>query len=121
MLTLKLGKAGIPMIVNNHLYDSMTMYSPKEMSSGCLVEGTEIITKNGNKAIETVEIGDLVFTKEGKWRQVLQTHNFSDKEILEIEFEDGVKIRCTPEHKFFINGEWIEAKNLKVDDSVETV
>jgi RecA/RadA recombinase len=34
MLTLKLGKAGIPMIVNNHLYDSMSMYSPKEMSSG---------------------------------------------------------------------------------------
>jgi RecA/RadA recombinase len=34
MLTLKLGKAGIPMIVNNHLYDSMSMYSPKEMAAG---------------------------------------------------------------------------------------
>ena len=34
MLTLKLGKAKIPMVVCNHLYDSMSMYSPKEMSSG---------------------------------------------------------------------------------------
>lgn len=34
MLTVKLGKAKIPLIVNNHLYDSMSMYSPKEMSSG---------------------------------------------------------------------------------------
>ena len=34
MLTLKMGEANIPMIVNNHLYDSMSMYSPKEMSSG---------------------------------------------------------------------------------------
>ena len=34
MLTLKLGEAKIPMIVNNHLYSSMSMYSPKDMSSG---------------------------------------------------------------------------------------
>lgn len=34
MLTLKLGQAEIPMIVTNHLYDSLSMYSPKEMSSG---------------------------------------------------------------------------------------
>jgi RecA/RadA recombinase len=34
MLTLKMGEAGIPLIVNNHLYDSMAMYSPKEMSGG---------------------------------------------------------------------------------------
>jgi len=121
MLTLKLGKAGIPMMVNNHLYDSMSMYSPKEMSAGCLVAGTEIVTKNGNKAIENIDIDDFVLTKEGEWRRVLQTHNFTNKEILEIEFEDGVKVRCTPEHKFFIGGEWVEAKNLSVDGSVETV
>ena len=34
MLTVKLGKAKIPLIVNNHLYDSMSLYSSKEMSSG---------------------------------------------------------------------------------------
>jgi RecA/RadA recombinase len=34
MLTLKLGKANVPMIVNNHLYSSMSMYSPKDMSGG---------------------------------------------------------------------------------------
>jgi len=34
MLTLKLGQANIPMIVTNHVYDSMSMYSPKEISGG---------------------------------------------------------------------------------------
>ncbi len=34
MLTLKLGQADIPMIVTNHVYDSMSMYSPKEISGG---------------------------------------------------------------------------------------
>jgi RecA/RadA recombinase len=34
MLTSKLREAKIPMIVNNHLYSSMSMYAPKDMSSG---------------------------------------------------------------------------------------
>jgi RecA/RadA recombinase len=34
MLTLKFGQANIPMIVTNHVYDSMSMYSPKEISGG---------------------------------------------------------------------------------------
>lgn len=119
MLTLKLGQAGIPMIVNNHLYDSMSMYSPKEMAAGCLVAGTEIQTKNGNVPIELVQVDDLVLTKEGEWRKVLQTHKFTNKEILEIEFEDGTKVSCTPEHKFYVNGEWVEARNLSVNESVE--
>jgi RecA/RadA recombinase len=119
MLTLKMGEAGIPLIVNNHLYDSMSMYSPKEMSGGCLVAGTKIVTKNGNVPIESVQVDDLVLTKEGEWRKVLETHTFSDKEILEIEFEDGTSVSCTPEHKFFMDGKWIEAKDLVVDDSVE--
>jgi intein/homing endonuclease len=116
-----MGEAKIPMIVNNHLYDSMSMYSPKEMSGGCLVAGTKIVTKNGNVPIESVQVDDLVLTKEGEWRKVLETHRFSDKEILEIEFEDGTSVSCTPEHKFFMNGKWVEAKDLVVDDSVEVV
>jgi RecA/RadA recombinase len=34
MLTLKMGEVGLPMIVNNHLYDSMSMYAGKEMGGG---------------------------------------------------------------------------------------
>lgn len=113
MLTSKLGEVGVPMIVNNHLYKTMSMYSSDEMSSGCLVAGTQIITKEGNKAIESVTTDDFVLTKEGEWRQVLQTHHFKNKEILEIEFEDGTKVQCTPEHKFFVGGVWVEAKELQ--------
>jgi len=121
MLTLKMGEVGLPMIVNNHLYDSMSMYSSKEMSGGCLVAGTEIITKTGHKPIEKVEVDDLVLTKEGEWRKVLETHKFKNKETLEIEFEDGTKIKCTPEHKFFVDGNWIQAKDLNEGIFVEVV
>jgi RecA/RadA recombinase len=113
MLTLKLGEVGIPMIVNNHLYKTMSLYSSDEMSSGCLVAGTQIVTMDGNKAIDAVTTNDFVMTKEGEWRRVLQTHHLPNKEIIEIEFEDGTKVQCTPEHKFFVDGAlWVEAKDL---------
>jgi intein/homing endonuclease len=50
--------------------------------------------------------------------KVLETHNFKEKELLQIEFDDGYKVTCTPEHKFFIDGMWIEAKDLVVDNEV---
>lgn len=34
VLTLKLGRAGVPMIVTNHTYETMGMFSTKEMSGG---------------------------------------------------------------------------------------
>jgi hypothetical protein len=122
VLNLKLAKIGVPLLVTNHVYDVVGAYIPtKEMSGGCLVAGTKIITKYGLRNIENVSIDDEVMTKEGVWRQVLDTHFFNDKDILEIEFEDGTKVKCTKEHKFLVNGVWIEAKDLMTNDSVDMV
>lgn len=118
MLTLKLGQANIPMIVTNHVYDSMSMYSPKEISGGCLVSGTKIFTRSGYKNIEEICEGDFVLTKEGEFEEVLQTHRFDNKKLLTIEFEDGYTVTCTPEHKFLIDGNWVKASELTIGDSV---
>ena len=34
VLTLKLGRAGVPLVVTNHTYDSMGLFSTKEMGGG---------------------------------------------------------------------------------------
>ena len=39
-------------------------------------------------------------------------------EYYEIELENGELIKCTPNHKFLVNGEWIEAKNLNSHDDI---
>ena len=121
MLTLKLGQAKIPMLVTNHTYESMSLYGGKQMSGGCLSPGTKIFTRGGYKNIEEITEDDFVYTKEGEFMKVLETHNFKDKELLQIEFDDGYKVTCTPEHKFFIDDEWVEAKDLIVDNEVSCI
>lgn len=121
MLTLKLGQAEIPMIVTNHTYSSMSQYEGKQMSGGCLAAGIKIFTNSGYKNIENVTVDDEVLTKEGEFNKVLQTHSFNNKRLLQIEFEDGYSVTCTPEHKFLINGDWIEAGELVSGDSVSVI
>lgn len=112
MLTLKMGEVGIPLIINNHLYDSMSMYSPKEMSGGCLVKGTKVLTQSGYKNIEDINTEDYVLTKEGEFMPVLETHHFANKPLFTVKFDDGYSVTCSDEHKFLVNGEWVEAQNL---------
>ena len=62
MLTLKMGEAKIPMIVNNHLYDSMSMYSPKEMSggSGLKYSASTILHISKSKEKEGTEVSGVI-------------------------------------------------------------
>lgn len=122
VLNLKLARIGVPLIVTNHVYDVIGAWIPtKEMGGGCLTGGTQIITKRGLTNIEDIKIDDAVMTKEGVWRTVLDTHHFTQKEVISIEFEDGTRVNCTPEHKFLVDGKWTEAKFLTENISVEQV
>ena len=42
---------------------------------GCLLKGQEIVTSDGVKFVEDVEVGDLVLTHKGRFRKVLRTMN----------------------------------------------
>jgi intein/homing endonuclease len=35
-------------------------------------------------------------------------------ECFEVTFEDNTSIICSDEHKFLIDGKWVEAKNLSI-------
>ena len=43
VLTLKLGRAGVPLVVTNHTYESMGLFSTKEMGGGSWIEVRSII------------------------------------------------------------------------------
>jgi hypothetical protein len=125
MLTLKLGQAKIPMIVTNHVYSVIGQYVPmQEMGGGCLVAGTKIQTENGSIPIESIQVGDKVRTMFG-YSSVTDTFHFTDKDVYELELEDGETIRCSGEHKFLVDTgdgyEWKSVTELLPSDTIKSM
>jgi RecA/RadA recombinase len=62
MLTLKLGEANVPLIVNNHLYESMSMYTAKKMSggSGLAYSASTILNISKSKEKEGTEVVGVI-------------------------------------------------------------
>lgn len=108
MVTPHLTIKDIPMIVVNHTY--------KEM---CLAGDTLIKTEHGLVPIKDITVGTRVYALNGL-QKVTHTYGPKDldptgKKFLELEFDDGTTVRCTDNHKFYINsGEWVAAGDLKV-------
>ncbi len=82
----------------------------------CFTEGTLVATENGNKKIEDIKEGDLVWsyneeTGKKELKKVVDLSRNTSSSLVKISV-NGTEITCTPEHRFFVNGNWIEAKNL---------
>lgn len=122
---VKFGDLDIGLLATNHTYESQDMFSPDpKISGGCLVADTKIFLEDGTlSSIQNVEIGSRVATKESS-NLVINRFEYDDKELYEITFEDGYKVKCTPTHKFLIEDEngqkYVEARFLKVDDRAVT-
>ncbi len=82
----------------------------------CFPVGTRISTKEGNKNIEDINIGDLVQSHWGFQEVVGLNKKRYTGNLITIKFLHKT-IRVTPRHKFFVNGRgWIEAQCLKKGD-----
>ncbi len=99
---------------------------------GCFLAGAKVRTRNGEKAIETVEVGDEVLTHRGRYRRVYHTMKRPyHGNIYNIRFygDSGRTLRVTAEHPLLVasrekpnerNQEfqpvWKCAENVKVGD-----
>lgn len=69
------------------------------------VSGFTVISYDGEKKVEC-NAYDLRCTRQ-------------DAELVEVEFEDGLVVRCTPDHKFLLtNGTWKEIKDITDEDEI---
>lgn len=108
VLTLKLGKANIPMLVTNHTYDVI----------GCALKGTMVKTPNGNVDISKIKVGDCVNTMVGP-KKVITTYGYSFNEYYQIELENGSIYNLTGEHKLMTqDGEWKKVSELIEEDII---
>lgn len=126
MVTPYLNLKDIPMIAIAHVYQSMELYSKPIVSGGCLVADTKITMSDGTlKNVQDINVGESVKTIFGNknvtsiWNPLTLLEG--TPECYDVEFEDGFNVICSDKHKFLIDNNWVEAKNLSVGQKVETI
>ena len=107
-------------IVFNHFKKTI----PKKDWWKCIVGDTKIKTINGNKNISELSIHDTILSydiinnKIVHIKSPIVTNNGYSK-IMTIKTEHGNVIKCTPDHKLFINNfEIVNARELKCGDNL---
>jgi intein/homing endonuclease len=72
-----------------------------EASHGCLVGESLVLTFAGPRRIDTVTVGDMVWTPGGWARVTAAGISTFTHELLEIVTDAGHRLVCTPEHRVF--------------------
>ena len=89
-------------------------------SSQCFVAGTLVLTSEGSKAIEEIKAGDLVYstnpeTGESEYKEVARVFRRESDIIIHV-FVNGEEIETTPNHPFWVENQWVLAKDLREGD-----
>lgn len=98
----------------------------------CFGAGTMVATSSGLKAIEQIEVGELVWSRdeatgESGWKSVTHTFESTNREVLELTFSGGngsiEVLRITAEHPLWSidSGEWRLAGALVVGEKVDAL
>ncbi|MEJ2277782.1 MAG: DNA gyrase subunit A [Candidatus Lokiarchaeota archaeon] len=106
---------------NNQFYNRPHVKSARIVGE-CFMEGTLVNTVNGLKPIESVNIGDKVFTHNGI-DEVIRLYEMPEKELLRIELENGINNICTKRQMFKkfnpdLSLSWKTAEELKAGDYI---
>lgn len=84
---------------------------------GCITEGTLIATPEGSRPVESLKVGDPVWTLADSGEKtagiVQATRSRMADSTIEIRTSDDHLLRVTPEQPLWINGEWTRARDLQ--------
>lgn len=89
-------------------------------SKGCFIGSTLVNTSLGHKPIKNISIGDLVLTineqtKLLEYKKVLKLFKYGgdfESQFITFVFDDGKNIKCTSNHEFYYQGDWVSAFEL---------
>lgn len=93
----------------------------------CFAPGTKVLTANGYINIEDILTGDKVInysesSKEFKEDTVVKVHknllNSESEKMYLMEFDTGVKLKVTGNHKFLTTRGWVRADDLTEFDTI---
>lgn len=90
----------------------------------CLDGDQNVLTTGGPVPMKDVRPGDTVMSwgeGGGRWASVAAAWCSGEKEVFEVELEDGTIIRGTEDHMFMYDGEWVALKDLIYEGHMEVV
>ncbi|UOQ68851.1 polymorphic toxin-type HINT domain-containing protein [Hymenobacter volaticus] len=95
---------------------------PRLCVTACFPVGTPVAVEGGYKNIEDIQVGELVWswheeTGNLALKPVLQTMQRESDALVELRLGADV-VQATPEHPFWVNGNWKVAGELVVGDAV---
>lgn len=86
----------------------------------CFTGETNISTPNGEKRIDQMRCGDVVYNQCG-YGIVEGISKKPVKSLYEVELSNGKKIRCTGNHPFFTESGWKKASTLENGESLFSI
>jgi hypothetical protein len=105
--------------------EGLTAAEIQEGFAVCFVAGTKVLTPTGERAIESLGVGEFVLASDPesgviKPCSILQRFEREASAVLDIQVGNEI-ITCTPEHPFWIPGQgWQAANQLQVGDTLLT-
>jgi RHS repeat-associated protein len=114
-----LDKQNLPLAIYRGLGGLLTAYASIKALGACFAAGTPILTPDGHKPIEALQVGDRVLSRPDddpfqplRPKQVIATFDREDR-ILEVHVA-GQLLRTTPEHPLYVKGRgWTKARDLQ--------
>lgn len=88
---------------------------------GCFVPGSRVKMSDGlYSPIEIIDIGEEIIDAYGNKQIVINTLTYDiEEDIIELEFKNKIKIKCTLDHEFLTsNRGWVKADELSEDDEI---
>lgn len=69
--------------------------------SPCFTAGTKVMTYNGYKNIENIEVGDYVLTHNNRYMPVINVGGERNKNIYSLKVQGFLPTECTDYHPFY--------------------
>lgn len=84
-----------------------------EMDESCFPGDTLVLTKEGYKRIDAIEIGDEVLTHLNNWKRVLNVFDRGERDTIVVRGQGHPGIEVTPNHRFWAEPvlDWNDRKN----------
>lgn len=96
----------------------------------CIFKGQLVMTNNGYVSIEDIKIGDMVYSHEGNFKKVVNTHSHLERKKLRVDidaFGFNNTLATTHDHKIYVYNKefdsfnWVEAGKLDIKNELLTL